>query len=145
MTSSIDRRTFLAAIAGGVSGVLVAKRADQDNQAITRLMNDFADAERRYDKEAVSSMLDKDFIYVGNDGSLTRRVDFVRLTDEVVNPIDILDVTNIEVHVRGDTAIATGLVHEKGIIDGRGYDFKGRTLNTFSRQNGKWVCLAIHD
>lgn len=108
-------------------------------------MNDFADAERRYDKEAVSSMLDKDFIYVGNDGSLTRRVDFVRLTDEVVNPIDILDVTNIEVHVRGDTAIATDLVHEKGIIDGRGYDFKGRTLNTFSRQNGKWVCLAIHD
>ncbi len=108
-------------------------------------MNEFLDAERRYDKAAVSSMLERNFVYVGNDGSLTRRADFIRLTDKVLNPIDVLDVTNIEVYVRGDTAIATGLVHEKGAIDGRAYEFKGRTLNTFSRQNGKWLCLAIHD
>ena len=62
-----------------------------------------------------------------------------------MNPLDVLDVTDIEVHVRGDTAVATGLIHEKGTIDGRGYEFKGRWLTTFSRQNGKWVCVAMHD
>jgi ketosteroid isomerase-like protein len=91
---------------------------DQDNQAIARLMSEFADAERRYDKAAVSSMLDKNFVYRGNDGSLTRRADFIRLTDRVVNPIDVFDVTNIEIYVRGDTAIGIGLVHGKGSVDG---------------------------
>jgi ketosteroid isomerase-like protein len=153
VASSVDRRTFLAAITASVPAVLAAKAADQDNQAIARLMNVFADAERRYDKAAVSSMLDKNFVYVGNDGSLTRRADFIRLTDRVVNPIDVLDVTNIEVYVRGDTAIAIGLVHEKGAVDGRGYEFKGRTLNTFSRRTAsgcawrhttEWPQLRIH-
>jgi ketosteroid isomerase-like protein len=122
-----------------------APAADQDSPAIVRLMNEFLEAERRYDKAAVSNMLDKGFIYVGNDGSLTRRAEFTRLTDKALNPIEVLDFTNVEVHVIGITAVATGLIHEKGTIDGRGYEFNGRTLTIFPRQNGKWVCAAIHD
>src|SRR5689334_8129502 len=127
MISSVDRRSFIAVMVATMSASLAAKAAgrDQDNKAIVQLMNEFADAERRYDQAAVSSMLDHAFIYVGNDGSLTRRADFIRLTDKNLNPIDLLDVSDIEVHVRGDTAVATGLVHEKGTIDGHGYEFKG--------------------
>ena len=135
MTSSIDRRTFLAAITASVS--TVANAAGQDSQTIMRLMRSLVAAERRYDKVAVSRLLDDAFIYVGNDGSLTDRAEFIRLTDKLVNPLDVLDVTDTEVHVRGDTAIATGLIHEKGTLDGRNYEFKGRTLTIFSPTEGQ--------
>jgi ketosteroid isomerase-like protein len=145
MTYVMERRTFLVAITASVPAALATSTAERDSQAIVRLMSGFVEAERGYDKAAVSRVLDDAFIYVGNDGSLTNRADFIRLTDKVVNPLDVLDVTDIEVHVRGDTAIATGLIHERGTIDGRGYEFTGRTLTIFSRQNGRWMCVAIHD
>jgi len=102
-------------------------------------------AELRYDAKAVDRLLDENFIYVGNDGSLISRIDFIRLTDRSRNPLDLLEITDVDVRTIGDTAIATALIHEKGLIDGRPYEFRGRTLTTLVRKSGRWYCLAIHD
>ena len=80
-------------------------------------------AELRYDAKAVDRLLDENFIYVGNDGSLISRIDFIRLTDRSRNPLDLLEITDVDVRTIGDTAIATALIHEKGLIDGRPYEF----------------------
>ena len=80
-------------------------------------------AELRYDAKAVDRLLDENFIYVGNDGSLISRIDFIRLTDRGRNPLDLLEITDVDVRTIGDTANATALIHEKGLIDGRPYEF----------------------
>jgi ketosteroid isomerase-like protein len=108
-------------------------------------MTEFTDAEVRYDAKAVDKLLEENFIYVGNGGSLTSRADFVRLTDREKNPLDALEVTDVDVHTTGDTAVATGLIHEKGLLNGQPYEFRGRTLTIFAKRNGRWRCLAIHD
>ena len=98
-------------------------RVSEDITAVKKAMAELTKAELRYDAKAVDRLLDENFIYVGNDGSLISRIDFIRLTDRSRNPLDLLEITDVDVRTIGDTAIATALIHEKGLIDGRPYEF----------------------
>ena len=100
----------------------------------------------QYKADAVGKLLDPDFVYVSNDGSVVMsRAEFIKLTDREKNPLDLLEVTDLQVRTSGDTAVATGIIHEKGLLYGKPYDFRGQTLITYARRNGLWLCLAIHD
>jgi len=132
-------------ITSGVQPLVAAPQVSKDISAVKQTMADLTSAELRYDAKAVDSMLDENFIYVGNDGSLTSRADFIKLTDRKRNPLDLLEITDVDFRTTGDTAIATGLIHEKGLFDGQPYEFRGRTLMTFVRKSGRWLCLAMHD
>lgn len=112
---------------------------------VRKAVADLVEVQLKYDVSAVDKLLDGAFIYVANDGTLIRRADFLSLTDAKKNPIELLTVTEVTVSISGDTAIATGLVHEKGLLEGKPYEFRGRTLDTYVRKNGRWLCLAIHD
>ena len=98
-------------------------RVSEDIAAVKKAMAELTKAELRYEAKAVDRLLDENFIYVGNDGSLISRIDFIRLTDRSRNPLDLLEITDVDVRTIGDTAIATALIHEKGLIDGRPYEF----------------------
>lgn len=117
----------------------------QDVAAVKQAIEELTAFERNYDAKGVEKMLDDEFVYVGNDGELTTRADFLRLTDPKLNPLDIIEVTEIEVHVSGDAAVATAKIHEKGQIDGKTYEFRGRTLASYVKRQGRWLCLAMHD
>jgi ketosteroid isomerase-like protein len=101
--------------------------------------------QRQYDAGSVDKLLDPQFVYVSNDGSVVSRTEFINLTDREKNPFDALEVTDVQVQVSGDTAVATGIIHEKGLLYGKPYEFHGRTLITYARRRGRWLCLAIHD
>jgi ketosteroid isomerase-like protein len=116
-----------------------------DEADVRKAVADLVEVQKRYDVSAVDKLLDGAFIYVANDGTLINRADFLSLTDEKKNPIELLTVTEITVGVSGNTAIATGLVHEKGLLEGKPYEFRGRTLDTYVKKNGRWLRLAIHD
>jgi ketosteroid isomerase-like protein len=109
--------------------------------ALTTLIN----LQLQYDAGAVDKLLDPDFVYVSNDGSVVSRTEFINLTDREKNPLDILEVTDVQVRSSGDTAVATGTIHEKGLLYGKPYEFRGQTLITYAKRNGRWLCFAIHD
>ena len=99
----------------------------------------------KYDVDAVDKLLAPEFLYVSNDGLIVSRVEFINLTDREKNPLEVLEVTDVQVQLSGDTAVATGIIHEKGLLYGKPYEFRGRTLITYARRSGRWLCLAIHD
>jgi ketosteroid isomerase-like protein len=109
--------------------------------ALTILIN----LQLQYDAAGVDKLLDPQFVYVSNDGSVMSRAEFIDLTDREKNPLDTLEVRDVQVQTSGETAAVTGTIHEKGLLDGKPYEFRGRTLITYARRNGHWLCLAIHD
>jgi ketosteroid isomerase-like protein len=66
----------------------------------------------QYDAAAVDKLLDPDFVYVSNDGSVVSRAEFIKLTDREKNPLDLLEVTGVQVRTSGDTAVATGTLFQ---------------------------------
>jgi hypothetical protein len=116
-----------------------------DAMDVKKILAELTELQLKYDANAVDRRLDAAFIYVSNDGTLISRIDFIKYTDRERNPLEVLELTDISVVTSGNTAVVTGLVHEKGLLDGKPYEFRGRTLITFVRKNRNWQCLAIHD
>ena len=104
------------------------------------------EAQLRYDAPAVAHLLAKDFIYVGNDGSVVDRAAFLPTAkDRKQRPLKVLEWTLIRVRFYGDSAVALYEIHEKGIAKGKVYEFRGHSLATWVKQDERWICTAIHD
>ncbi len=118
---------------------------DEDANTVKQTLATFLDLQLKYDADAVGKMLDDAFVYVSPNGSMLSRAEFIKLTNRERNPLDILEVTGVQVRVSGNTAVATGLIHEKGLLYGKPYEFRGRTLLTYVKNGGRWLQLACHD
>jgi hypothetical protein len=51
----------------------------------------------QYDAAGVNKLLDPQFVYVSNDGSVMSRAEFIDLTDREKNPLDSLEVKDVQV------------------------------------------------
>ena len=120
-------------------------RSADEAMVVKQTLANFINLQLKYDAQSVGEMLDDAFLYVSPDGSKMSKTEFIRLTSRETNPLETLEVNDVEVHVSGKTAIATGLIHEKGLLYGKTYEFHGRTLITFIKRDGRWLQLAGHD
>ena len=104
------------------------------------------EAQLRYDAPAVARLLAKDFIYIGNDGSLATKTEFLpTVEDRKRRPLELLEWRLVQIRFYGDTAVALYFIHEKSTESGKPHEFRGRSLATWAKQNGRWLCTAIHD
>ena len=103
-------------------------------------------AQLRYDAPAVARLLTNDFVYVGNNGSLADKTEFLPTGDDRKRrPLELLEWKLVRIRFYGDTAVALYLIHEKSTQNGKPQEFRGRSLATWVKQNGRWLCAAIHD
>jgi len=104
------------------------------------------EAQLRYDAPAVARLLTDDFVYVGHDGSLATKTQFLPVPqDRNERPLQSLEWKLVQVRFCGDTAIAVYFIQEKSKQKGKLHEFRGRSLATWVKQNGRWLCAAIHD
>lgn len=92
------------------------------------------------DMKTLESMLDDAFQYVGPDGRLQSKADFmafVQAADWLQYRLDALDV-----RVHQNTVIVTGLYQIKGVKRVKGLLNTGRFADTWLLKDGKWVLIA---
>jgi ketosteroid isomerase-like protein len=102
----------------------------------------WAAAEKAGDYAKVSSMLASLFVHMGSDGTMANKEQFlasIRGTKWEVN-----EVSEIQVMVHGDTAIATGTWAGKGTrANGQAIDAHEHWIDTWMKSpDGKWQCVA---
>jgi Domain of unknown function (DUF4440) len=92
------------------------------------------------DMKTLDSMLDAGFQYVGPDGKLQSKADFmgfVQGADWLEYRLDALDV-----RVHQNTVIVTGLYQIKGVKRLKGLLQKGRFVDTWLLKDGTWLQIA---
>lgn len=57
-------------------------------------------------------------------------------------PLDSLTVQNRKIQINGDAAVVTGQFTAGGKADGKPFVYVGRFTDVWSRQSGKWMCVA---
>jgi ketosteroid isomerase-like protein len=58
---------------------------------------------------------------------------------------DSANLSGVEVRIQGDTAVVTGLTHNKGKDDkGAAFDRKTRFTDVWVKRDGKWQVLSSH-
>ncbi len=111
------------------------------NQKLMDMEHQWATAAKNGDWNSVSKMLSDNYVSTTATGKKMTKQESIE--DMKSTKLDSGDVSDMQVHTFGNTAVVTGK------FQGTGKDKNGKPLNineawtdTWVNQNGKWVCVA---
>ncbi len=96
------------------------------------------------DTHALDEILDDSIVLINDDGSLQSKREFLKGVKATNSQEQQVAPESMNVHVFGDTAIATGVFRAKGIEGGKPYVRHERFVDTWIRKGDKWACVATN-
>jgi ketosteroid isomerase-like protein len=109
---------------------------------ILALENAWNQAEEHKDIKALDSLLDATLVYVDYDGSIMDKAHFIAsIKEPALHPTQIVN-ESMTANVYGDSAVVTGVYHEKGEKNGKPYLRRGRFTDMWVYLHGNWVCVS---
>lgn len=98
--------------------------------------------ERKFD--LLASLLDEDFVITFEDGSTYGKTGYISYSAATTTRVDVAEMSEIKVRMHGNTAVLTGLYHERGVEKGGPYDYHDRFTDVWMKSEGKWRLIASH-
>jgi ketosteroid isomerase-like protein len=113
-----------------------------DEGRILSLENAKRQAKEHKDTKALDDLFADTAVYTDDDGTFMTKGEFLKNVASPANHPEQIVIEAVTVHSYGVTAIATGLYREKGSLNGKPYQHRGRFTDTWISQNGVWQCVA---
>jgi ketosteroid isomerase-like protein len=141
----VYRRVVLAVfLAICLYGLAAAQQKADTVSKISALENKWCDAYKQRDVGAMNSLLADDFIITVEDGSTYGKSGYIAHSGDTSTQVEIAEMQELRVRVRGNVAIVTGAYHEKGTSKGKAYEYHDRLTDTWMNIDGKWQVIASH-
>lgn len=115
-----------------------------DAAAVKALEMKWAESYKQHNIEILSSLLSDEFVITIEDGSVFSKAGYISHTADSSVKVQIAELSDLKVRVHGDTAIVTGAYHEKGLSNGKSYEYHDRLTDTWMKAGGKWQVVASH-
>jgi hypothetical protein len=97
-----------------------------------------------HDASQAEDYYDAEFVLTTSSGKMKSKQDIL---DEISMPeltLEVNETTDVVVRVRKGTAVLTGILHQRGLLNGKAFDVRLRVTDTWHLTRGKWVILAGH-
>jgi hypothetical protein len=133
---------MLAALVWG--GAAAAMGAGPDADAVAARDRELNAAIVRHDVGVAGTIYEDEFVLTTSSGKAKTRDD---LLAEIARPglaFEVNAMTDVVVRVRSGTAVLTGILHQRGSLDGKAFDVRLRVTDTWVRRRGTWRILAGH-
>ena len=125
---------------------LVRAVAQEDSEAAQVKALDFklteAYKQRKFD--LLASLLDDDFVITFEDGNVFGKTGYISFSATSTIKVDVAEMTDVKVRTHGNTAILTGVYHERGKDKDGPYDYRDRFTDVWMKSGGKWRLIASH-
>jgi ketosteroid isomerase-like protein len=102
------------------------------------------DAYKQRKVEVFAPLLDEDFVITFEDGSTYSKTGYLSYSATTSSRVDFVEMPDLKVRINGNTAIVTGLYHERGEDKGEAYDYHDRFTDVWVKKGGKWLMVASH-
>ena len=121
-------------------------RAQQktDSDKVRELELKLSDAYKRRQVDVFAPLLDEDFVITFEDGSTYSKTGYLSYTATTSTRVDVVEMTDLKIHMHADTAIVTGIYHERGADKNGAYDYHDRFTDIWMKKGSKWVMVAAH-
>jgi ketosteroid isomerase-like protein len=120
--------------------------AQEDSEAAEVKALDFklteAYKQRKFD--LLASLLDDDFVITFEDGNVYGKTGYISFSATSTINVDVAEMSDVKVRMHGNTAILTGVYHEKGKDKNGPYDFHDRFTDVWMKASGRWRLIASH-
>jgi hypothetical protein len=129
-----------------MASVLLAKQLDTktsaDENRILAFENAWNSAEQRKDTRVLDELLSNSLAYTDYDGTFMNKTEFLASVSNPALHPELITNESVTVHAYGNSAVVTGIYHEKGTFSGKSYSRRGSFTDTWASQNGVWQCVA---
>ena len=103
-----------------------------------------AEAYKSRQVDSFASMLDDDFVITFEDGSVYGKTGYLSYAASASTRIEVAELSDLKIRMHGDTAVVTGIYHEKGIDNRNAYDYHDHFTDVWMKKAGKWRMIAAH-
>jgi ketosteroid isomerase-like protein len=101
-------------------------------------------AYKRSDVSAMNSLLADDFIITEEDGSTFSKPGYIAHNGNASMRVEVSDMSDLKVRIHGNTAVVTGMYHEKGTEKGKAYEYYDRFTDVWMNNKGTWQVIVSH-
>ncbi len=102
------------------------------------------DAYQQRDFVTMNSLLAEDFIITVEDGTTYSKSGYIAQAGNGLTQVEVSKMSDLKVHLQGNTAVVTGAYHEKGTIKGKPYEYHDRLTDVWLNTDGRWQLIASH-
>ncbi|HTS05665.1 MAG TPA: nuclear transport factor 2 family protein [Candidatus Eisenbacteria bacterium] len=102
------------------------------------------DCYKHHEVEVFASVLDEDFVITFEDGSTYSKTGYLAYSTSASTHIDSVEIQEMRIRMHRDTAVVTGVYHEKGRDSQKAYDYHDRFTDVWMKESGKWRLIAAH-
>ncbi len=117
-------------------------QTEGDETKVIALENLWNQMQIAHDADAMSKMLDPDFILTDYDGSVMNKADLLLSIRDMSNQLTTEVSEGMRLFRHADTVVVIGATHEKGTLKGKPYQHRGRFTDTWIKRDSQWLCIA---
>ena len=113
-----------------------------ESPKILSLEKDWNTAYRQGDVAKMNALLADNFIITIEDGRTFSKAGYIALNGTTVK-VEVSEMSDLKVRAHGNTvAVVTGAYHEKGIAQGKPYEYQDRFTDVWMNTEGRWQLIA---
>jgi ketosteroid isomerase-like protein len=113
-------------------------------KAIAERENQYTDGLLHRNFEELASVFADTYVNTSPSGQLRSKAEFLTALKDDTSRISQIRETEKQTQLYGDTAVVTVKFEVQGTDQGEAFEFKGRATDIWVKQNGQWVCVAVH-
>jgi len=122
---------------------LVAAQED-DSAKVRALETKWTDSYKQRKIDILASLLAEDFVITVEDGTTYSKSGYITHTADASVQVKVAELSDLKVHLHGNASVVTGAYHEKGISNGKPYEYHDRLTDVWLRKEGNWQVIASH-
>ena len=121
-------------LAGGAYGASDGKA----EQELIKLTNEVLRAEGQKDVPAMERLMTDDFTHTHADGKFEKKADYINDIKTGLRNYEVLDPSDMQIRVHGNSAVIIGHVHIKNVYEGKRGDTQNSVMMAWVQEQGKW-------
>jgi len=139
------RLFFLVAVVCAALVVIPSSAQDPSEAANVKALElKLLDCYKHHEVQVFASVLDDDFVITFEDGSTYSKTGYLAYSTSSATHVEIAEIPEMRIRLHGDTAVVTGVYHEKGMDSQKAYDYHDRFTDVWQKKSGKWQLIAAH-
>ncbi len=143
----MNSRLIFALMLCWLTGAAIALAQDKDksDKAYIRSMElKWTESYKQRQVDMLASLLADDFVITVEDGNTYGKTGYISHSVEPSTHVEVAEMSDLKVRMHGDAAVVTGAYHERGVSNGKAYEYHDRLTDVWMKNGGKWQVVASH-
>ena len=116
--------------------LLEAQQESEDAVRIRALEAKAADCYKQRQLDVLASLIDDNYVITFEDGTSYGKTGYISYSSTSVRA-DVAELSDLKIRMHGDTAVVTGVYHEKGNDKGEAYDYHDVFTDVWMKKSGR--------